>query len=82
MLGEYIPIISLVISISVVMVISPGQDFAIITRNSLLYSRKSGIIGAFGIFRAVVQRFHYFAGRKISSLILALTIKNFKVKTV
>ena len=53
MLGEYIPIISLVISISVVMVISPGQDFAVITRNSLLYSRKSGIIGAFGIFCAI-----------------------------
>ncbi|WP_024610761.1 LysE family transporter [Pseudoalteromonas sp. TB64] len=53
MLGEYIPTISLVISISVVMVVSPGQDFAVITRNSLLYSRKSGVIGAFGIFCAI-----------------------------
>ncbi|WP_137297127.1 LysE family transporter [Psychromonas sp. SP041] len=53
MLAEYMPIISLVISISVVMVISPGQDFAIITRNSLLYSRRSGVIGAFGIFCAI-----------------------------
>ncbi len=35
------------------MVISPGQDFAIVTRNSLLYSRKAGVWSAIGIFSAI-----------------------------
>jgi len=30
-------------------VVSPGPDFALITRNSLLYSRKAGIYSAFGL---------------------------------
>ncbi len=50
---EYINEIIMVITISAVMVVSPGQDFAMITRNSLLYSRKAGIIGAIGIFCAI-----------------------------
>lgn len=39
--------------ISIVMVISPGQDFAIITRNSIVYSRKAGVIASLGIFSAI-----------------------------
>lgn len=50
---EYIGALLTVTSIAVVMVISPGQDFAMITRNSLLYSRRAGIIGAFGISVAI-----------------------------
>lgn len=53
MLFEYLPVISLVIGIATVMVVSPGQDFAMITRNSLLYSRRAGLIGALGIFAAI-----------------------------
>jgi RhtB (resistance to homoserine/threonine) family protein len=53
MLLEYFSAISVVVAISAVMVISPGQDFAMITRNSLLYSRRAGLIGAFGIFSAI-----------------------------
>ena len=53
MLFEYLPAISLVMGIAVVMVISPGQDFAMITRNSLLHSRRAGLIGALGIFSAI-----------------------------
>ena len=45
--------------ISIVMVISPGQDFAIITRNSIIYSRKAGIIGSFGIFSAIWLQISY-----------------------
>ncbi|MGO1297943.1 MAG: LysE family translocator [Vibrio sp.] len=50
---EYLGVIITVTSIAVVMVISPGQDFAMITRNSLIYSRRAGIIGAFGISVAI-----------------------------
>lgn len=53
MFFAYLPVISLVIGIATVMVISPGQDFAMITRNSLLYSRRAGVLGAFGIFTAI-----------------------------
>lgn len=50
---EYLSSLIAVISIAIVMVISPGQDFAMITRNSLIYSRRAGIIGAFGISLAI-----------------------------
>ncbi|PYF84407.1 RhtB (resistance to homoserine/threonine) family protein [Marinomonas alcarazii] len=38
-----------VIVISVLAVISPGADFAMVTRNSFLYGRKSGVMSALGI---------------------------------
>ena len=50
---EYSYEILTVALISVVMVISPGQDFAIITRNSIIYSRKAGVMGSLGIFTAI-----------------------------
>ena len=53
MYSEYINELIAVIAISAVMVVSPGQDFAMITRNSLLYSRKAGILSAVGIFSAI-----------------------------
>jgi len=53
MFSAYLPTISLVTGIATVMAISPGQDFAMITRNSLLYSRRAGLIGALGIFSAI-----------------------------
>jgi RhtB (resistance to homoserine/threonine) family protein len=53
MFFAYFPTISLVIGIATMMAISPGQDFAMITRNSLLYSRRAGVIGALGIFAAI-----------------------------
>lgn len=50
---EYFSTLITVTSIAIVMVISPGQDFAMITRNSLLYSRRAGILGAIGISVAI-----------------------------
>jgi len=50
---DYFHDIMTVVTISIIMVVSPGQDFAIITKNSLLYSRKIGIISAIGIFSAI-----------------------------
>lgn len=49
MLAEYFtPIVSLVI-IQILGLVSPGPNFAITVRNSLLYSRRTGIITALGI---------------------------------
>jgi RhtB (resistance to homoserine/threonine) family protein len=50
---EYFSALITVTSIAIVMVISPGQDFAMITRNSLIYSRRAGVLGAMGISAAI-----------------------------
>ncbi|MGI9296661.1 MAG: LysE family transporter [Gammaproteobacteria bacterium] len=53
MFWEYRHEILTVVAVASVMVASPGQDFAVITRNSLLYSRRAGVLGAFGIGAAI-----------------------------
>ncbi|KGQ71540.1 lysine transporter LysE [Chelonobacter oris] len=42
-----------VITITVLAVISPGGDFAMVTRNSYLYGKRAGVITALGIASAV-----------------------------
>jgi RhtB (resistance to homoserine/threonine) family protein len=39
-----------ILSIGIVVVVAPGPDFAITVRNSLSYSRRTGILTAVGIF--------------------------------
>lgn len=46
---EYLPIIATVTLIHTLAVISPGPDFIMITRNSLIYSRRTGIYSALGL---------------------------------
>lgn len=46
---EYLSIISTVALVHFLAVISPGPDFILITRNSLIYSRKTGIYSAIGL---------------------------------
>src|SRR3989344_4589253 len=46
---EYLPIIITVALAHFLAVISPGPDFIMITRNSLIYSRKAGIYCAIGV---------------------------------
>lgn len=46
---EYLPIILTVAFVHLLAVISPGPDFIMITRNSLVYSRKTGIYSAIGL---------------------------------
>ncbi|MBI2019378.1 LysE family transporter [Candidatus Daviesbacteria bacterium] len=46
---EYLPIIATVTLIHMLAVISPGPDFIMITRNSLIYSRKTGVYSALGL---------------------------------
>ena len=53
MTTDYYTQLVTVILVSIAMVISPGQDFAIVTRNSLLFSRRAGILSALGIFLGI-----------------------------
>lgn len=46
---EYLPIIFTVAIVHLLAVISPGPDFMMITRNSLIYSRRTGIYSAIGL---------------------------------
>lgn len=45
--------ITTVFVIAIFMAISPGPDFVMVTRNSLLYTRRAGIFSAFGISLAI-----------------------------
>ena len=46
---QYLPLISTVAFLNLLAVISPGPDFAMTVRNSLCYSRRSGIFTSLGI---------------------------------
>lgn len=46
---EYLTVILTVALVHLLAVISPGPDFIMITRNSLIYSRKTGIYSAVGL---------------------------------
>lgn len=48
-----------VITITVFAVISPGPDFAMVTRNSLMLSRRAGILTAIGIALGVLVHVSY-----------------------
>ena len=48
-----------VIAITILAVISPGADFAIVTKNSYLYGRKTGICTAWGISLGVLVHVAY-----------------------
>jgi len=50
LIAEYLSNIFTVAAISVVMVVSPGQDFAMVTRSALVFSRKAAVLSALGIF--------------------------------
>ncbi|MBC8953640.1 LysE family translocator [Xenorhabdus sp. PB62.4] len=45
--------------ITILAVISPGADFAMITRNSYLYGRQAGILAAFGIAVGILVHVTY-----------------------
>jgi RhtB (resistance to homoserine/threonine) family protein len=46
---EYIPVVITVAVVHLLAVMSPGPDFVMVTRNSLVYSRKTGIYSAIGL---------------------------------
>ncbi|HEV7322607.1 MAG TPA: LysE family transporter [Ensifer sp.] len=48
-----------VVTITIIAVISPGPDFAMVTRNSLLLSRRAGVLTALGIGAGVCVHVTY-----------------------
>ena len=48
-----------VVTIALLAVISPGPDFAMVTRNSLVLSRRAGVLTAFGIGGGVLVHVTY-----------------------
>lgn len=56
---EYIPIILTVALVHFLAVISPGPDFIMITRNSLVYSRRAGVYSAIGLGLGIVIHVTY-----------------------
>lgn len=45
--------------VHILAVMSPGPDFAIVTKNSLVYSRKSGVLSALGIGMGILVHVTY-----------------------
>ena len=56
---EYVPIIATVALIHILGAMSPGPDFVLITRNSLMYSRKTGIYSAVGLGLGILVHVAY-----------------------
>ena len=56
---EYLPIFLTVALAHFLAVISPGPDFVMITRNSLIYSRRTGIYSAIGLGLGILVHVTY-----------------------
>lgn len=56
---EYLPAILTVALIHFLAVVSPGPDFIMIVRNSLIYSRRTGICSAFGLSLGILVHISY-----------------------
>ena len=55
----YLPSILSLAGLNLVALISPGPDFAVIVRNSLVYSRKTALLTAFGIALGIFVHVSY-----------------------
>ncbi len=56
---EYLPVIFTVALVHFLAVISPGPDFIMIVRNSLIYSRKTGFFSALGLGLGILLHITY-----------------------
>jgi RhtB (resistance to homoserine/threonine) family protein len=56
---EYLPSIFSVAGLVMISVVSPGPDFAIVVKNSLVYSRKTAILTALGIALGILVHVAY-----------------------
>ncbi|WP_413110298.1 LysE family transporter [Thaumasiovibrio sp. DFM-14] len=62
-LAKYVAELVAVISITILTIITPGPDFIVVAKNSLSYSRRSGIFTAMGVASAVwIHIFYTLAG--------------------
>jgi RhtB (resistance to homoserine/threonine) family protein len=74
---EYLPLIGTVALLNLLAAVSPGPDFVMTVRNSLCYSRRSGIYTGLGISTALMIHLFYCAagiGLVISKSILLFTL--------
>ena len=74
---EYLPLIGTVALLNLLAAISPGPDFVVTVRNSLCYSRRSGIFTALGISLALCVHLFYCAagiGYIISTSVVLFSI--------
>lgn len=63
MLSLYLSELIAVVSITVLTIVTPGPDFVVVARNSLTYSRRSGVFTAIGVSVAVwIHIFYTLAG--------------------
>ena len=58
---EYLPLIGTVALLNLLAAVSPGPDFVMTVRNSLIYSRRSGIFTSLGISTALAIHLIYCA---------------------
>ena len=70
---EYLPLIGTVTLLNLLAAVSPGPDFVMTVRNSLCYSRRSGIFTSLGISLGLVVHLFYCAAG-IAYLISTSTI--------
>ena len=59
MLYDYLPSIIALTGIQLIGLISPGPDFAVVIRNSLIYSRKTGVVTAVGVAFGILVHLTY-----------------------
>ncbi len=74
---EYLPLIGTVALLNLLAAISPGPDFVMVLRNSLTYSRRSGIFTSLGISLALGVHLFYCAagiGYLISTSVVLFTM--------
>ncbi|MEH6534555.1 MAG: LysE family transporter [Photobacterium frigidiphilum] len=63
MFTQYLTELVAVISITILTIVTPGPDFVVVARNSLTYSKRSGVLTAVGVASAVwVHIFYTLAG--------------------
>ncbi len=56
---QYLPELLTIATIHMLGVMSPGPDFALISRNSLVYSRRTGILTALGLALGILTHLTY-----------------------
>lgn len=59
MIIEYLPSIAALTVIQLLGVMSPGPDFAVVARNSLIYTRKIGVLTALGVSLGILVHLTY-----------------------
>ena len=77
---EYLPLIGTVTLLNLLAAVSPGPDFVMTVRNSLVYSRRSGIFTSLGISVALGIHLFYCAagiGYLISTSVILFSVIKF-----